>query len=388
MYPPHYLGGYEVTWRSSVRHLRSLGHSVRVLAATFRLAEDRPELDDDVHRELLWYWADHRFPRFSARERLAVERRNAAVYSEHMGGFDPDVVCWWPMGGMSLSAIERTRRAGVPSVGVVGDDWMVYGPKVDAWLRMCARLGPLRPLVERSTGIPTRLELAEGTWLFNSAYTRRRALEAGWDLRDARVAHPGIDPTLFRPQPARPWRWRLLYAGRIERQKGVDLAVDALAHLPAEATLTIVGQADEAYVAELRAAAAQHGAAARVRILPPTRDGLTELYADADAVVFPVRWEEPWGLVPLEAMASGTPVAATGRGGSAEYLEDGMNCVLFDAAMGGQALAIALERLAASQELRAAIREQGLATSARFHEQSYNDEILAALEEAAGKGAA
>ena len=48
-------------------------------------------------------------------------------------------------------------------------------------------------------------------------------------------------------------------------------------------------------------------------------------------VVFPVRWEEPWGLVPIEAMARGRPVVATGRGGSGEYLRDGENCVLFEA---------------------------------------------------------
>ena len=47
--------------------------------------------------------------------------------------------------------------------------------------------------------------------------------------------------------------------------------------------------------------------------------------------MFPVRWNEPWGLVPIEAMARGRPVVATGRGGSGEYLRDGENCMLFDA---------------------------------------------------------
>ncbi len=51
--------------------------------------------------------------------------------------------------------------------------------------------------------------------------------------------------------------------------------------------------------------------------------------AAADALLFPVQWEEPWGLVPLEAMASGTPVVATGTGGSGEYLRDGDNCLVY-----------------------------------------------------------
>ena len=55
---------------------------------------------------------------------------------------------------------------------------------------------------------------------------------------------------------------------------------------------------------------------------------VARLYREHDAVLFPVRWDEPWGLVPLEAMGSGCPVVATGRGGSGEYLRDGENCLL------------------------------------------------------------
>ena len=61
-----------------------------------------------------------------------------------------------------------------------------------------------------------------------------------------------------------------------------------------------------------------------------TRGGLPATLRRGRRVLFPVRWEEPWGLVPLEAMAVGTPVVASGRGGSAEYLRDGENCLLFD----------------------------------------------------------
>ena len=58
---------------------------------------------------------------------------------------------------------------------------------------------------------------------------------------------------------------------------------------------------------------------------------MAQLYREHDALLFPVRWDEPWGLVPLEAMASGCPVIATGRGGSGEYLRDGENCLLVPA---------------------------------------------------------
>jgi glycosyltransferase involved in cell wall biosynthesis len=111
------------------------------------------------------------------------------------------------------------------------------------------------------------------------------------------------------------------------------------------------------------------------------------VYEEADAILFPVQWEEPWGLVPLEAMAVGRPVVATGTGGSREYLADGENCLLFDRAGGGPALAAALHRLAGDEDLRLAIRNGGMATAARFTERDYCEAIEDAIVGAAGRSA-
>ena len=116
-------------------------------------------------------------------------------------------------------------------------------------------------------------------------------------------------------------------------------------------------------------------------------DALVEAYGDADAVVFPVVWEEPWGLVPLEAMGRGRPVVATGRGGSGEYLRDGENCLLFEAGDAGE-LAAALQRLADDPELRRRLREGGLATASRYTEPAFNEAVEDALVQAVPKSAA
>jgi glycosyltransferase involved in cell wall biosynthesis len=112
------------------------------------------------------------------------------------------------------------------------------------------------------------------------------------------------------------------------------------------------------------------------------RSEIPAVYTEADAVLFPVQWEEPWGLVPLEAMAIGRPVVATGTGGSAEYLEDEANCLLFRPRDSPRALAAAVTRLSADPALRSKLREQGLRTAARFTETAYNEAIRLALEEA------
>jgi glycosyltransferase involved in cell wall biosynthesis len=263
---------------------------------------------------------------------------------------------------------------------------MLYGPEVDAWSRIFARRPRLATLADRLTGIPTRLDPdAAGSWLFVSESVRRKAL-GRFDLSRTGIAHAGVDSSLFRPQPERPWRWRLLYAGRIDARKGIDTAIEALALLPAEATLTIVGSGEPSCADELRALRDRLGLERRVELAGARpRAELAELYATADAVLFPVRWEEPWGLVPLEAMATGTPVVATRAGGSAEYLTGGENCLGFPAG-DAPALADAVTRLATSEELRRRLRAGGLATASRYAEAKCNDVVVAALEQAAGAG--
>jgi glycosyltransferase involved in cell wall biosynthesis len=387
MYPPHDLGGgYEITWRSAMAHLRERGHEVRILTTDFRADGVGGELDPDVYRTLRWYWHDHDFPRRGWRERVALERHNAAVLARHLDEHRPDVVNWWAMGGMSLGLVERVRRAGLRAVGVVGDEWLSWAPRVDAWQRPFRGRPRLAAMAERLTGQPARTDL-EGAalWLFNSEATRRRSRAgSGLELRRSDIAYPGIDGGLFEPVPPRTeWSGRLLYLGRMDPRKGVHLAVEALAELPG-AELSLQGGGDEGYVEDLRRRARDLGVSDRVRFLSEPRDRLPAVYADADAVLFPVQWDEPWGLVPLEAMAVGRPVVATGTGGSGEYLRDGENCLLFEPRDSAAALAAALRRLEGDPRLRARLRENGLETAGRYTEALYNESIARAIEREPG----
>ena len=216
----------------------------------------------------------------------------------------------------------------------------------------------------------------------SSHATSAVALDLG--LRSTAVAHSGIHIDFLQPAAEREWGWRLLYVGRIDERKGIDTAIAALRHLPAEAELVIAGSWDHAEESRLIELATSLGVGDRVTFRGRLRRGdLIEAYENSDATVFPVRWDEPWGLVPLESMGRGRPVIATGRGGSSEYLRDGENCLLFDADDEG-ALAHAASRLAESPELRANLRDAGFATAPRFTEPIFNCQVEAALREAAG----
>jgi glycosyltransferase involved in cell wall biosynthesis len=287
---------------------------------------------------------------------------------------------------MSLSLLEHVRRAGIPAVGVVGDEWLRWGQRADAWSRLFRRRPRLARLVERRTGLPASVDLSgSALWLFNSEAVRRGALQSNLGLQRTGVAHPGIDETLFaEPAPERDWDWSFLYLGRLDPRKGVHIAIEALKYLPGEARLVLQGEGDEGYAQELRDLTGRLGLGDRVTFSTAPRSAIPAVYTAADAVLFPVQWQEPWGLVPLEAMAMGRPVIATGTGGSAEYLKDGMNCLLFEPRDSPQALAAAIGRLAADPALRMRLRDEGRRTASGFTETAYNEEIRMALKETAG----
>lgn len=385
-YPPHHLGGYEIIWQGVTRRLRDEGHHTRVLTTDLRRAAAVKD-DPEVFRQLDWYWREHEWRRLPISARLSLERHNARVFDRHLEEFQPDVLAWWPVGGMSLSLIERGRRAGLPAVLFVLDPWLSYGPRHDLWLRTWRWLRPMAGIAARLTGLPTRVDFgAAGRWVFCSESLRVATLASGVRLPDSTVLSPGV-ARLYLDAPAETvraaWAWRLLYVGRVVPQKGVATAIAALARLPREATLAIVGEGDTAYRSELEALADRLGVAERVHFYAPRHpEALPEVYRAADAIVFPVEWAEPWGLVPLEAMALGRPVLATGRGGSAEYLRDGTNSLLF-APGDADALAAAARRLAADPALRERLCVGGRETAERHSEEAFNARAVAELEAAA-----
>ena len=96
-------------------------------------------------------------------------------------------------------------------------------------------------------------------------------------------------------------------------------------------------------------------------------------------MLFPSVWDEPWGLVPLEAMAVGRPVVASGVGGTREYLEDGVNALTVPPA-DPEAIVSAVRRLATDPALREQLRRGGAETAARFRYADFLYEMCDRIE--------
>lgn len=132
--------------------------------------------------------------------------------------------------------------------------------------------------------------------------------------------------------PAGPWR--ILCAGRIERQKGVSLLLRALPlvrkGLGRPLEVMVAGEGAERE--RLEALAARQMAAdpgLSVRFLGWTnRDTLDSLIADVDVLALPSVWPEPFGMIGLEAGLVGVPTVAYAVGGIPDWLEHGVNGML------------------------------------------------------------
>ena len=388
LYPPHSVGG-DRSAGDVLERLVARGHPVTVLTSDYRAPED--EADDDVsptadvHRELRLYWRNHDVIVPSWRHRLEMERSNRAALLRAIETSQPEVVCIWTMGALSLGLIQCLTERGLPLVYAVCNDWLVWGPDQDAWSSRFNGRARLSRLVSSATGLPTAPPDvgASGTFLFVSDWTRRYAEQKSrWSFPDSAVVYSGIETRVFPLAEEKSaiagavggWNGRLLYVGRLDPDKGAAATVETLAGLGDRATLSLIGPGSPAQRAPLEAKAAELGVSGQIDFGVRRRSALAAEYARADVLLFPSRWEEPFGLVPLEAMAGGTPVVATALGGSAEYLRDGVNCLTVprdrpDLMVG------AVQRLAGDAELRRRLVAGGLETAGRFTAESLADEF-------------
>jgi glycosyltransferase involved in cell wall biosynthesis len=142
-------------------------------------------------------------------------------------------------------------------------------------------------------------------------------------LNWVRTVLHGMPARLLTPQPAKPDY--LAFLGRVSPEKGLDKAI----RISAEAGLKLkvaakVDNADRAYYeAEIAPLIAENP---HVEFIGEINDAQKPAFlSGAHALVFPIDWPEPFGLVMIEAMACGTPVVAMNRGSVPEVIDDGVS---------------------------------------------------------------
>lgn len=150
------------------------------------------------------------------------------------------------------------------------------------------------------------------------------------------IVPPGVDGTLFHPLDGpRAGRPTAVVAGRLHPLKGFDLAIETIAAVAPELRpeLVIAGDVSvdyDRYAEELAALARDLGVADDVRFVgPQSRVGLATLFRESTLVLVPSH-SETYGLVALEAAASGVPTVVAASGGLREAVVDGETGIVID----------------------------------------------------------
>ena len=229
---------------------------------------------------------------------------------------------------------------------------------------------PLRPLVRdllaRLREDDRRFAGRVDRWIANSRVVADRI--ARYYGAPSEVVHPPVDVDAFTPSPRGDF-W--LFVGRLSRYKRADVAVKALNEVGLR--LIVVGEGRER-------PALERIARDNVTFTGHVDDAtVRELLGAARGLVFPS--EDDFGIVCVEALASGAPVVALARGGAPEIVRDGVDGILVPDPE-PEAFAEAIR-----QAERAAFDARDLRTSARrFDVGRFRDRIRAIVDDAARTG--
>lgn len=298
------IGGLERSQLEACRQLRARGHDLDLLYLE--------------SGDLLPDW-----------EEIVARRVRVTGYSLYRGD---------PVGSVrSVARVVRAIRRLAPDVVYVHHHHEALAPAVSGRPLVCHL--HLQPPPKRSRQEAFALRRSRGLIAVSQFTAERWSESLGLTSDRFAVVPNGVDLTRFAPAddvararvraslglPAD--RFLILYAGRVDPEKGIEPALEAMGHLaPGEFHLAIAGDANpgsfggdrsraEAYAAGLRA---NHSGGA-VTWLGRLKD-VSALLAAADAVVLPSMVPDSMPLIVLEALASGTPIVASAVGGIPDIL--------------------------------------------------------------------
>ncbi|MBO7742827.1 glycosyltransferase family 4 protein [Paenibacillus sp. MWE-103] len=208
--------------------------------------------------------------------------------------------------------------------------------------------------------------------IVGNSLSLQRSLMSRFPAHRSKIAyvHLGVDTAQFRPSgKRRRGGYRFLFAGRMIPRKGVPTLLRAFKiarkSVPSIRLSVAGGTGKAAYRAFLRRTARRLNVPVRFKGNLP-RKRMPAFYRSGDCFVCPSQEHEAFGLVNVEAMASGLPVIASRNGGIPEIVKDGRNGFLVTRYGKPAAFAARMAELARSPELHRRLSEQARSDAERY----------------------
>ena len=382
LFPPEFLGGYELGCAQMVNALRQRGHDVRVVTST---SEYNDQTDcDQIARVLesppIYSSAQMNSINSVLREYFhvissAVNSANVRELAKIIDEYKPDVAYLWNLLGLGgLAILGLLKQLGIPWTWHIMD--MV--PR-----QLCGFGGEAIPQVTREFKT-----LATGTYIVCSTRVAEENRVCGIDLGSNVCVLPNwvtADGSNHRKNFFSGGNLRLMTAvGVIGEHKGIHILIKAAAKLLnlgyANFTIDIYGRENES---RFRQMLFEQEAVGHVRFMGSREQPeLLDLYSDYDAFVFPTWAREPFGFAPLEAAGSGCVPLFSADCGCAEWLVDGVHCLKADRNADAFAQRI-IQILRGEIDLQAIGRRAQAVVCTDFHLDTVAPRVEAILQDAA-----
>ncbi|HWX51916.1 MAG TPA: glycosyltransferase family 4 protein [Solirubrobacteraceae bacterium] len=348
LYPPVTFGGYEEECASVTEHL-ARRHDVLVLTST--PDGEQVPAQPGVRRELTFLPGDAVGSR-----RAPVAALRGAEAARRALQWRPELVYAWNCASIPQSALRLLADSGTPIAFRVCEHWFGglfvrdqfmrellparRSTARRAWAAGCRslnrlpqlRLVPCAPLPAAISWGSHSLQRTVPTPPFVAPVLERllHPVPRHGEIYERVQRAPAPDP-------------EIVFVGRVTPYKGLAVAIEALAALRdgshAGARLVVIGPEEPAYAAEMRELAARRGLGGalswRGQLSP---EQVAAALSRAHALIVPSVWDEPFGLVTIEAALARVPVVAADVGGIGEGVADEEHALLF---AGGDAAAAA-----------------------------------------------
>ena len=328
LYSPLIKGGAELSLQLIVEAMKSLGHEVVVASLHPESATQVDEVNGvKVIRVPLkngyWPYRDTPPSKLSKMAWHLRDRKNPA-----MGGTirqilkeqQPDVVSCHNLAGWSIAVWDEIYSLGIPIIQVLHDFYLLC-PNSNMnkagipCANQCMSCQLLRYSHAKESSKVTAVVGISQSILnrFTSAgYFSQAYKQVIYNVRTAPEPQP---PRIRKPRE----KLVLGYLGTISKVKGVEWLIEQFQKLSIPRALKIAGKGDEATLEEFRALA---------KISPVEFVGYVkpnEFLKTIDILVVPSLWDEPLGMVAIEALANGIPVITSGKGGLSESVKHDVN---------------------------------------------------------------
>ncbi|WP_435011085.1 glycosyltransferase family 4 protein [Tundrisphaera lichenicola] len=329
LYPPDVIGGYELGCKQVVDALRARGHDLRVLTSAPRTpAPHEPHVDRSLHLSEVWndYMFQHSRPitaHLLQAESSLISAFNVHALTRAIDEFRPDVAYVWMIvgvGGLGLmGALQHLR---IPWLWHLMDDVPV------ALCRLSGRV--VEPLLRELDRQLDGRYLACSRQLVDEIEAGGIRLRPDVDVVPNWVVGRPPEPRAGYYKPGR--TLRVMAAGQINRNKGVDHLIEASARLLdrgfRDFTIDCYGKVEDPYWPAL----ARTRGLDRHFFFPGSRpqSELARLYSTYDVFAFPTWHREPFAFAPLEASWRGCVPLMSQLGGNAEWAVHGVHCLKAD----------------------------------------------------------